>query len=163
PRGGLLERPRHLRGTRRLRSRRVDEPVPVEPGAGEPGEEVGDPTDRPAHASAGEPPAEHDLARRRIARTEPRQERRLDGRLDVRTALVLVEDGGARIDVGLERVLAQDARAEGVDRGDLRTEELAADALPADAVRLGRMLELRGDDFTDALLHLRRRFFREGD
>src|SRR5207253_8135126 len=119
--------------------------------------------DRAAHASSREAPAQDDLARRRIVSAQPGEERGLDRGLDVRAALVLVQDDGAGINVGLERVFAQDARAEGVDGRDLRAEELAPDALPARAVRIRRVRQLDGDDVADALLHLRRRLLREGD
>ena len=147
----------------RLPRRRRHQPGAVASGAAEPGEEVRDQPDGTAARPAGEPRAQHELARRAVAGAEVRQQRGLYRALDVGPALVLVEHDGARIDPGLERVLAQDAGGEGVDGGDLRPQEVAAHARPVRAGRRGRRPELVGDHLADLARHLRRRLLGEGD
>src|SRR6185369_1357471 len=123
-RGGVAGRMRLLCHGRR------HEPAAVPSAPDEPREEIGHDADRATRASPGEVPTKEELARARVAAAEAAEERRLDDRLDVRPRLVLVEHDGLGVDARLERVLAEDARAEGMDRGYLRTEELALDARP---------------------------------
>ncbi|KAF5029032.1 hypothetical protein DSECCO2_652840 [anaerobic digester metagenome] len=69
--------------------------------------------------------------------------------------LPLVEDGNAGPDTGLERELAEDGGAEGMEGRYLRPEELVADCVPRFASPLREGLP-------DPDLHLRGRFLGEG-
>ena len=162
-RRGGAQRRRGLGRPFRLPRRRRHQPGAVAAGAAEPGEEVRDQPDGAAVAPAGEPLAQHELARRGVAGAQMRQQRGLHRALDVGPALVLVEHDGARIDSGLERVLAQDASGEGVDGGDLRPQEVAPHARPVRTGRRVRRPELLGDHLADLARHLRRRLLGEGD
>src|SRR5438034_881763 len=162
-RRGGAQRRRGLGRPFRLPRRRRHQPGAVAAGAAEPGEEVRDEPDGAAVAPAGDPLAQHELARRGVAGAQVRQQRGLHRALDVGPALVLVEHDGARIDSGLERVLAQDASGEGVDGGDLRPQEVAPHARPVRTGRRVRRPELLGDHFADLARHLRRRLLGDRD
>src|SRR5207253_2718645 len=86
--GRLAERPGGFGRLLRLPRRRRPEPGAVASGAAEPGEEVRDQADGAPARPAGEPRAQHELTRRRVAGAEAREQGDLHRALDVAPALV---------------------------------------------------------------------------
>ena len=112
-------------GERFLALQRRREPRRVVAHGAEPAEEADAQPERPPTESGAEATlAEDELTRCRVAAPEARHQLGLHRRLDVRAALLLVEDRRPRVDPRLDRILAHDPRAEGVDGRYLCPEEI---------------------------------------